>query len=112
MRRELFVWWVSLQPPARIPKDFDFISETSYSRLLRTDIDAGDWGELYRGSTNGLYRVIVCMGWWLEAAGKSLDPSFHELVEDVVWVIEILLTLPPLEPEAKKPNSRPNSRRH
>ncbi|KAF4605767.1 hypothetical protein EYR40_004557 [Pleurotus pulmonarius] len=111
MCNELFAWWAHLQPAARLPKDCD-TDWVDCSAFLRDELEDGAWVELYRGSTNGIYGVMICVGWWLEAAGKELDPSFDILVEDISWVLNVFLTLPAPQPEPKKPSSRPNSRRH
>ena len=60
---ELFSWWFSLQPMGRIPPDFDE-SLQDCSLLLRISTTGHeDWPNLYRGATNGIYGVFICLGW-------------------------------------------------
>lgn len=105
MYKELIEWWFALQPRDRIPQDFDE-SLLNCSELL----SAGDfddpkcWSELYRGATNGLYGVLVCIGWWLEA-DNSPGAKFDSLVTDFCSVVEVLLSLPVPEVSRRPPSS-------
>ncbi|KAF4586454.1 hypothetical protein AB1N83_009227 [Pleurotus pulmonarius] len=109
---ELFKWWFSIQPAERIPSDFDASSHDCASLILIDTNSHEDWPKLYRGGVNGIYGVLVCLGWWLESAGPS-SAEFSMLVEDICWVLSNLVAVPAPPPEAKKPSSRgkPSSRR-
>ncbi|KDQ34006.1 hypothetical protein PLEOSDRAFT_1081005 [Pleurotus ostreatus PC15] len=102
---ELFKWWFSIQPPERIPPDFNMSSRDCASLIIIDTNTHEDWPKLYRGGVNGIYGVLVCLGWWLEAAGPS-SAEFTMLVEDVSWVLSNLVAVPAPAPEAKKPSSR------
>ncbi|KAG9218569.1 hypothetical protein PLEOSDRAFT_157509 [Pleurotus ostreatus PC15] len=104
MRDELFKWWFSIQPPERIPPDFNMSSRDCASLIIIDTNTHEDWPKLYRGGVNGIYGVLVCLGWWLEAAGPS-SAEFTMLVEDVSWVLSNLVAVPVPAPEAKKLSS-------
>lgn len=105
MVEELKTWWVFLQPGSRIPAGFDN-SSPDISLFLCPELDVGGWYELYRGAVNGIYGVLVCLGWWMEA-GLIQGSDFDDLIADVEWVLTTFLALPaPAPAPASKPNSR------
>ncbi|KAF9487188.1 hypothetical protein BDN71DRAFT_1514221 [Pleurotus eryngii] len=104
LRNELFSWWFSLQPKSCIPPNFDE-SLQDCSLLLRISTTSHqDWPDLYRGSTNGVYGVFICLGWWLEA-DCTLGAKYDKLVDDVCWVLKTMVTVP-APGLSKKPPSR------
>lgn len=104
MIEELKTWWVFLQPGSRLPADFNN-SAPDISLFCRPSLPTAGWSELFRGLVNGIYGVLVCLGWWLEAMPEP-GTDFDTLIADVKWVLTTLLALPPPPPEPKKPTSR------
>lgn len=104
MTEELRVWWLSLQPKERLPPNYDEDSEDC-STLLRVPLDMEDWSDLYRGAVNGVYGIVVCLAWWLEA-DRQLGREFDYFIEDVLWVVHRFISLPVLPLDSQKPPSR------
>lgn len=102
---ELFSWWFSLQPMGRIPPDFDESLQDCSLLLQISTTGHEDWPNLYRGATNGIYGVFICLGWWLEA-GHKLGAKYDKLVDDVCWVLNSMVTVPAPPLNAEKPSSR------
>ena len=63
-----------------------------------TDLSEKDWGVLFSGGNNGLYIVIVSLGWWLAAISKIKNENPREWVDientivDVAWVFDGVLS--------------------
>ena len=72
-------WWLTIQPTTRkqwppthnpLPNDFSF-----------------DY--FNRGGPNGVFLVILCLGWWANALTADMDLTNYTLVtNDVRWVLE------------------------
>lgn len=56
-----------------------------------------DWSPLLQGGVNGLYLVVISLGWWILAAWKVNEEKPAEwtqvidVLRDVDWVFERLL---------------------
>ena len=71
-------WWITIQPTTRkqwpptynaLPDDFSF-----------------DY--FNRGGPNGVFLVILCLGWWANALSADTDITDYALVlYDVSWVL-------------------------
>ena len=81
-------WWTALQPRWRD------VAVWPFSR----DNTDGDWAPLLQGGLNGLYLVVISLGWWIVAAWKVYEEKPAEwtqviaVMEDVDWVFECLLS--------------------
>ncbi|KAF7440213.1 hypothetical protein PC9H_000557 [Pleurotus ostreatus] len=105
LRNELFSWWFVLQPKSRIPPNFDE-SLQDCSLLLRISTTSHqDWPDLYRGSTNGVYGVFICLGWWLEA-DCTPGTKYDNLIDDICWVLKTMVTVPAPGLGEKPPSRR------
>ena len=76
-------WWSASQPEWRDTRDWPFVQE---------DADGRDWGGLADGGKDGLYVVMVSLGWWIHAHDSSKDSKIDEAIEDVTWVIDSLVS--------------------
>ena len=78
-----------------------------------------DWTPLLQGGPNGMYLVVVSLGWWLLAASKAADEKpaewaqVEEALADVEWVLGHLLSFltragpsKRAAPDANSPNSK------
>ncbi|KDQ26070.1 hypothetical protein PLEOSDRAFT_1085350 [Pleurotus ostreatus PC15] len=105
LHNELFSWWFVLQPKSRIPPNFDE-SLQDCSLLLRISTTSHqDWPDLYRGSTNGVYGVFICLGWWLEA-DCTPGTKYDNLIDDICWVLKTMVTVPAPGLGEKPPSRR------
>ena len=72
-------WWLTIQPTARkqwpptygpLPDDFSF----EYFN---------------RGGPNGVFLMILCLGWWANALTVDTNiTDYMLLVDDISWVLE------------------------
>ena len=53
--------------------------------------DAGDWGDLPNGGKDGLFLVVLSLGWWIDVRDPSKESKVDNAVEDVTWVIDNLV---------------------
>ena len=75
----VITWWLTIQPTTRkqwpptydpLPNDFSF-----------------DY--FNRGGPNGVFLLILCLGWWANALTADTDLTDYTLVvNDVCWVLE------------------------
>lgn len=77
------LWWAELQPIWRSTEQWPFDHT----------VPAGSsWDVLLQGGPNGVYSVIVSLGWWVSAVSgqtKQQDEAF-DVAKDVRWVFEQL----------------------
>lgn len=74
-------WWGGLQP------DFRGKDLKTMSRVVNAPVD---WTELLKGGPNGLFVILLTLGWWyigVEFAGGDLK-DFNHAVSDVLWVLD------------------------
>ena len=82
-------WWEILQPHWRSVDVWPFSRDVSDS--------TADWACLLQGGSNGLYLVVVSLGWWVVAASKVIEEKptewtqTSEAMVDVDWVLGQLL---------------------
>ncbi|KAF9491802.1 hypothetical protein BDN71DRAFT_1433697 [Pleurotus eryngii] len=91
MVEELRTWWVFLQPSLSIPADFNN-SSSNISLFLCPELNVGDWYKLYQRAVNGIYGVLVCLRWWMEA-GLIQGSDFDNIIADIKWVLMTFLAL-------------------
>ncbi|KAJ7586894.1 hypothetical protein C8J56DRAFT_787208 [Mycena floridula] len=75
-------WWKLLQPDWREAANVDGFLDESHRQ------GKGEWGSLDKVGQNGLYSVVVCLGWW-GALDRSED--WQQAVLDVAWVMSSIL---------------------
>ena len=54
----------------------------------------GDWLNIRKGGSNGVFIVILTLAWWLHASNGVVDadPEFARALEDVSWVLDHLIS--------------------
>jgi hypothetical protein len=74
-------WWLTIQPTTRK------VWPPTYAPL-----PAGFSFEYFnRGGPNGVFLMILCLGWWANTLSTNTDhTSFKLVVHDVRWVLEQL----------------------
>ena len=77
-------WWSVIQPEWRETRNWPFAQEDSTGK---------DWGDLPRGGKDGLYIVVVSLGWWIRARDPLEDSKVDGIITDVAWVIDSLISL-------------------
>jgi hypothetical protein len=72
-------WWLTIQPttrkgwpPTHKPPSQDF-----------------SFDYFNRGGPNGVFLVVLCLGWWANALAPGMNhENFQLVVHDVRWVLE------------------------
>lgn len=57
------------------------------SRVAQPSIE---WSQLSKGGPNGIFVVLIAMGWWflaVQVANSDFD-DFHHALADVQWALE------------------------
>ncbi|KAL1940993.1 hypothetical protein VTO73DRAFT_7629 [Trametes versicolor] len=82
------LWWATLQPSAR--------SKNSDGKFSRKRLNQGVWASLMQGGSNGVFLVLVSLGWWIRAAGDDTADMQDalEMADDVVWVFSQITAAP------------------
>ncbi|KAF9782889.1 hypothetical protein BJ322DRAFT_990424, partial [Thelephora terrestris] len=57
--KEWVRWWTAAQPDWRKTEDWPLPQE-----VPQEDVDKPDWDELPNGGKDGLFLIIVTLGWW------------------------------------------------
>jgi len=80
-------WWTALQPEWRIAYDWPFPQHVSVD---------DSWDNLLIGGKDGLFIVIMSLGWWcIEDAKSEGDGRASQLkaaISDVSWVLSHLVS--------------------
>ena len=77
-------WWSVCQPEWRDTDCWPFPQE---------DTVGCDWGDLPDGGKDGLFLVMVSLGWWIYARDPAEDSRVDDIISDVTWVIDGLVSL-------------------
>ncbi|KAF9488138.1 hypothetical protein BDN71DRAFT_1513352, partial [Pleurotus eryngii] len=48
------------------------------------------WEDLRKGSINGVFGVLCCLGWWLRMDGPLASDDLLDLIQDVSWVLQVM----------------------
>ena len=56
------------------------------------DAGGGDWGCLPDGGKDGLFLIVVSLGWWIGGQHRSMESKVWDTIEDVTWVIGRLIS--------------------
>ena len=75
-------WWSAAQPEWR---------DTQSWPLQMGNASGKDWGHLLNGGKDGMYLVVVSLGWWIHAQDPSKESHLYNAIRDVSWVLQSLL---------------------
>lgn len=60
-----------------------------------------DWSLLAKGGNNGLYVLVISLGWWAFAlrdnTAVAANEEFLTAVNDVMWIFDQLLATPQMK---------------
>ncbi|KAF9493975.1 hypothetical protein BDN71DRAFT_1432062 [Pleurotus eryngii] len=88
---ELYVWWISLQPPSRRDDRDTSVSDSRSLVSLASEVATTEtWEDLRKGSINGVFGVLCCLGWWLRMDGPLASDDLLDLIQDVSWVLQVM----------------------
>ena len=90
-------WWKAIQPGWRGAWSWPF------SREGDEDPAEQCWDALPNGGKDGLFIVVLSLGWWIGVQDPLEESKVDEAVEDVTWVIDNLVTF--LCADATNPHS-------
>jgi hypothetical protein len=74
-------WWTAAQPEWR---------DTSCWPFSQGEV-AGDWGRLLGGGKNGLFLVVMSLGWWTNSRDPAVASRLDAAIRDVCWVTKQLV---------------------
>lgn len=85
-------WYISLQPEWRI-KQTD-AKGTALIKQKPEDADCSEWGDIKKGGPNGIFSLLLTLGWW--GVGASGQAKLHadnwtKAYDDLRWVLDALL---------------------
>ena len=75
-------WWSAAQPKWRDTRSWPFQTDNASGK---------DWGHLLKGGKDGMYLVVVSLGWWIHAQDSSEESHLDNAIRDVSWVLQNLL---------------------
>jgi hypothetical protein len=76
-------WWTAAQPEWRQAKGWPFSQREAL----------GEWGtKLSSGGKDGIFLVVMSLGWWAHAPNRSMDSNLDAAIRDVAWVMGQLVT--------------------
>ncbi|KAF9488370.1 hypothetical protein BDN71DRAFT_1513101 [Pleurotus eryngii] len=88
---ELYVWWISLQPPSRRDDRDTSVSDSRSLVSLASEVATTEtWEDLRKGSINSVFGVLCCLGWWLRMDGPLASDNLLDLIQDVSWVLQVM----------------------
>ena len=74
--------------------------------LPRMDLTTADWLSVARTGPTGLLLVIVSLAWWSHhVQGPGQMKEFLDAVEDVLWALTQIASLPPPQLPSLAPDS-------
>ncbi|KAI9064963.1 hypothetical protein FKP32DRAFT_1568831, partial [Trametes sanguinea] len=81
------LWWSTLQPQAR------GVTSDGHHKRPAPPLPVEEWEGLRKGGPNGLFLVLLALGWWITAArGQRVEyDGAFKVVEDFIWVLENLI---------------------
>lgn len=77
-------WWKNVQPGWRDVEDWPNQPAGANEK---------DWGCLPSGGKDGLFIVMVSLGWWILAQAPSKNQLLIDSIDDVTWVVNNLISL-------------------
>ncbi|KAJ7619489.1 hypothetical protein FB45DRAFT_755361 [Roridomyces roridus] len=105
---ETVKWWLAVNPDWR---KVGVETQTEFLRQgLAKNVD-GDLDELYSG-LNGLTSVVACLLWWYRVEKVSEGSEmWHQMVDDVLWVLTEKLRAQHSKRGASQPDESPSTKR-
>ena len=88
-------WWKGLQPDGRK-------ADPQAWPLPHGDFTATDWFSVARAGPTGLLLVVITLAWWgYYVMGEGQTEEFLVAVDDVLWALTQMASLPPPKPKGK-----------
>lgn len=88
---EVYLWWISLQPPSRRIDRADSPSDGRSLICLASQVPNDEtWDALRTGSSNGMFGMMCCLSWWLQMDSGRLEDDLIDLIQDVTWVLDVM----------------------
>jgi hypothetical protein len=75
-------WWTAAQPKWRNTEHWPFPQDKVEDH----------WGGLSSGGKDGLFLVVMSLGWWVHAQDSAMDITLDAAICDVSWVLKHLVT--------------------
>lgn len=92
-------WWSAIQPQWRDTGNWPF---------AREDAAGQDWGHLLKGGKDGLFLVVISLGWWIHACDLSKSKAYDAIM-DVAWVMKSLVTRLSADVTTSNPPATPST---
>lgn len=74
-------WWTVIQPDWRDVGSWPFPQDAE---------EIEGWGKLLYGGKDGIFVVVMSLGWWTHAEKPSGDSILDDAIDDVSWVLRYL----------------------
>ena len=88
-------WWSGLQPDGRK-------ADPQAWPLPHSDFMTADWSSVACAGSTGLLLVVIALAWWgYYATGECQTKEFLLAVDDVLWVLTQMESLPPPKANTK-----------
>lgn len=94
-------WYISLQPESRV--SYKESEGTSLTDDVPQDSDGSAWCEIRKGGPNGIFLLLLTLGWWGVGASDQIEAQTDEIegqtstwskaFNDLGWVLESLLEI-------------------
>ena len=91
-------WWSAAQPIWRDTNSWPFSQD-------ETVMD--DWGMLSLGGKDGLFVVMMTLGWWIHARDPAVDSKVGDAISDVSWVVKHIISSLAADATTHSPPSNP-----
>lgn len=92
---EVYLWWISLQPPSRRKNQDTPSSEARSLRCLASEVPSDEiWEDLRKGTINGMFGMMCCLAWWLQLDSGLDDDDLMNIMQDVTWVLDVMAGVP------------------
>ena len=72
-------WWTAI------------LEQVDLAPFAREEDIEREWYDLPNGGKDGLYLVVLSLGWWINARDRTKSSKVDEVIEDVAWVIDALI---------------------
>jgi hypothetical protein len=92
-KRQLWKWWVHLQPA--------WHQDTASDDGSMSHTGPREWDKLAKPGVNGIVSVVACLYWWFKRAAEEDEdddshlPLWANIIDDVSWVLTQLVDYVP-----------------